>query len=82
MMEAISDELNNLGYCPECRLEYAFNPMTRAYGGPKVLFYDVLNLLLLVTNCCLELKSVCPELSKLTELVLEDSLNAVIWIES
>lgn len=77
-MQAISDELNNLGYCPECRLEYAFNPVTRAYGRPKVLFYNELNLILLVMNCRLELKSFCPELSKLTELVLEDSLNVAI----
>jgi hypothetical protein len=81
-MQATSDELNNLGYCPECRLEYAFNPMTRAYGRPKVLFYNVLNLNLLVMNCSLKLMGFCPELSKLTELVLEDSLNVVIWIES
>jgi hypothetical protein len=77
-MKAVSDELKNLGYCLECRLEYAFNPVTRAYGRPKVLFYNALNLILLVMNCCLELESFCPELSKLTELVLEDSLNVAI----
>jgi hypothetical protein len=33
-------------------------------------------------DCCLEFNSFCPELSKLTELVIEDSLNVAIWIES
>jgi hypothetical protein len=27
-MEVISDQLNNLGYFPECRLEYTFNAVT------------------------------------------------------
>jgi hypothetical protein len=81
MMEAISDELNDLGYCPECRLEYAFNTATRVYGRPEVLFYKVPNLTFLIMNCCLEFKSFCSELSKLTELVLEDSLNVAIWME-
>jgi hypothetical protein len=27
-MEAISDQLNDLGYFPECRLEHAFNTVT------------------------------------------------------
>jgi hypothetical protein len=62
-MEAISDQLNDLGYFPERRLEYTLDSGTRVDGRPKVLLDNVLDLILLIMNCSFELTSVCLKLS-------------------
>lgn len=82
MMEAINDELDDLGYFLERRLEHTFDTMTRIYGRPEVLLDKLLNVILLMVDGCVELTRFCVELVKLTEVVLQDLLNVAIWFGS
>ena len=78
-MNVMDDQLNKLRHFLEGCLDNTFNTRTRAYGRHEVLMDDVFDLILLVVNCCLELTTFGVEVSKLTELVLKDSVDTGIW---
>lgn len=82
MMEVINDELDDLRYFLERRLEHTFDTMTRVYGRPEVLLDNVPDVTFLLVDCCVELTGFCVELIKLTEVVLQDLLNVAIWFGS
>ena len=82
MMETIGDQLEEFGHFPERRQQYTLNTGTRADGRFDILLNDVLDFIFLIMNCCFEFASFCIELSKLTELVLEDLVDITTWFRS
>ena len=78
-MKLVDDQLNELWHFLEGRLDNTFDTRAGAYGRHEVVVDEVFDLILLVVNCFLELTRFCVEVSKLTELVLEDVVDTGTW---